>query len=101
MRDTLDWLMFSKPISCRAVTISAWEPKRSSFSKALKALASFSCLSLCFILDSRMRGVTACHAQAADTNSAAILHSYACFGKEAALVLHIDSNIACINLCWR
>jgi len=42
--------------------------------------------------------VAACAAQAADTNSEAILHSYAVFCKEAALVLHIDSKMACINL---
>ncbi|AZU46960.1 hypothetical protein C3B79_1170 [Aeromonas hydrophila] len=45
--------------------------------------------------------MAACHAQAADMNSVPILHSYAYFCKEAALVLHIDSNIACIHPCQR
>ncbi|CSI52712.1 Uncharacterised protein [Vibrio cholerae] len=45
MRDTLDWLMLSKPSFFSASTISPCEPKRSSFSKALKARTRLSCLS--------------------------------------------------------
>jgi len=42
IRETLDWLMFSKPCFCKAVTISLCEPNFSSFNRALNASESLS-----------------------------------------------------------